>query len=179
MAPLLEAHPVHQPHAGHALLFEGPDDLPAKLEWLHEDRSRMVELGRSAFEWIERERSPQRLRRQRVGFYESLLRNSGPIAAREKAALAGPSLAEAVEDSPLAQLRRTHRSWERRIDYFRAMLEQQPYDYVALRNVIAHAEEHRSEATDLDRLYERLCLLAPEAVPAHRRPAALREFLPA
>jgi hypothetical protein len=87
-------------------------------------------------------------------------------------------LAQAVEEAPLARLRRGHAGWKRRLDLFLAVLEQQPYDYVALRNVIDHREREGAETIELDQLYERLCLLAPEAVPPHRRPSELNEFLP-
>jgi hypothetical protein len=178
VAALLEAHPVHEPHAGRALTFDSPGDLTAKLEWLHEDRARAQALGRRARDWAGRERNAARLSAQRIDFYESLLahRRAGGGAAPAECDC---DIAAAVELSPLAQLRRSHRSWESRIDYFRAMLRQQPYDYVALRSVIAHIEAHSAEAAELDLLYQRLCLLAPEAVPRHRRPAHLQAFLPA
>lgn len=175
VAPLLEAHPVHDGHGATALLFEGPEGLTERLEWLHADRERVRALAGKAHAWARRERNAERLRDQRIAFYESLV-------CENRAAHAGGGgrdIAAAIDESPLARLRRSHRSWERRVDLFRAMLRQQPYDYVALRSVIAHCEANPCEEEELARLYERLSLLAPDAVPPQRRPAFLADFLPA
>lgn len=166
VAALVERHPVHAAHAGRALLFDGPEELTAKLEWLHDDRSRAPELGRRAYAWAARERSAAALSEQRIAFYEGLLGN--PRAQSER-----------VDPSPLEALRGTHRDWASRVDYFRRLLEEQPYDYVALKTVIAHAEANGADKDDLDILYRRLCLLAPGEVPEPQRPAEIRAFLPA
>jgi hypothetical protein len=167
VAALLERHPVYEPHSARALLFDGADDLAAKVEWLLADRRRAAALGRRGWRWAKRERSAAALSAQRAGFYETLLQTPRP---REE---------EAGGVSPLEALRRSHGAWGRRVDYFRRLLEAQPYDYVALRTVIAHGEAHPEEGDDLALLYHRLCLLAPEAVPEPRRPPGIRRFLPA
>jgi hypothetical protein len=167
VAALLERHPVYEPHSARALLFDGADDLAAKLEWLLADRRRATDLARRGWLWAKRERSAAPLAAQRVGFYETLIENTRP---REEAA-------DGV--SPLDALRRNHRASDRRVDYLRRLLEEQPYDYVALRTIIAHGEAHPEEGDDLALLYHRLCLLAPEAVPELRRPPGIRRFLPA
>lgn len=172
VAPLLEAHPVHAPHSGTALLFEGAEELTAQLERLCRDRALARTVGDRAKAWARTERGADRLREQRVGFYGSMARTQ----ARAEAATA--DLDAALAGSPLERLRRSHGSWERRIDFFREMLRHQPYDYIALRTLIAHCEAGSCEEQALRPLYERLCLLAPEAVPQDRRPAALRDFLP-
>jgi hypothetical protein len=59
-----------------------------------------------------------------------------------------------------------------------AVLEHQPYDYFALASTIKRIERENGPAPELDDLYERMCMLAPERVPADRRPARLVRFLP-
>ena len=176
VAPLLEMHPVHSPHGGTGLLFDGPAELTALLEQLHSDRGLARKVGRRAKAWARRERGADRLREQRIRFYESLAA-SGPAPRPRGPDI--PGLEAAVQGAALHRLRRGHRSWERRIDFFREMLRHQPYDYIALRTVIADCEAGDCGEAELDSLYERLCLVAPEAVPERRRPPSLRDFLPA
>ena len=178
VAPLVEAHPVHASHRAHALLFNDPGDMLEKLESLYRDRGYADRVGRQAFEWAARERNLDLLREQRIGFYDRLLSGRGGASPDLSRQETPTDLAQAVEEAPLARLRRGHAGWKRRLDLFLAVLEQQPYDYVALRNVIDHREREGAETIELDQLYERLCLLAPEAVPPHRRPSELNEFLP-
>jgi len=166
VAALLERHPVHAPHDDRALLFAGPEELIAQLEWLHADRTRADALGRRARAWAQAHRGEAVLSRQRTGFYEALLKETRPRP-------------EPVDPSPLDALRGDHRAWPCRVAYFRRLLQEQPYDYAALRTVIAHGEAHPDDAADLDTLYGRLCLLAPEDVPHERRPVPIRPFLPA
>jgi glycosyltransferase involved in cell wall biosynthesis len=177
VVPLLEAHPVHAPHAGTALMFDGPAELTVHLERLYANRALAREIGGRAKAWARRERSADRLREQRIRFYESVARQPGRSSARAEPAI--PDLDAAVGGSPLEQLRRSHRSWDRRIDFLREMLRHQPYDYIALRAVIAHCEAEPGGEAELQSLYERLSLVAAEAVPRDRRPAPLRDFLPA
>ena len=59
------------------------------------------------------------------------------------------------------------------------VLEHQPYDYFALASTIKRLGDQDPAAPALDALYERLCLVAPENVPAARTPAALERFLAA
>jgi tetratricopeptide (TPR) repeat protein len=61
----------------------------------------------------------------------------------------------------------------------RAVLEHNPYDHFALASTIKRIERNDPDAPELGPLYERLCLVAPEDVPAARRPARLDPFLPA
>ena len=61
----------------------------------------------------------------------------------------------------------------------RRVLEHNPYDYFALASTIARIERGEEDGSGLDTLYERLCMIAPEDVPAARRPARLAPFLPA
>jgi tetratricopeptide (TPR) repeat protein len=61
----------------------------------------------------------------------------------------------------------------------RAVLEHNPYDHFALASTIRRIERDDPDAPDLAGLYERLSMVAPEDVPAHRRPARLAPFLPA
>lgn len=167
VAAILEQHPIHAAHADRALLFDGVEALTAKLEWLYEDRSRAVALGCRAHAWVARERSAEALSAQRIDFYGALLQE----------AQADPT---PVDPSPLETLRRSHRDWPSRVAYFRRLLEEQPYDYVALRAVIADAEACRDDdGSCLDTLYRRLCLLAPEDVRQTKRPTDIRGFLPA
>lgn len=81
--------------------------------------------------------------------------------------------------SPLARLRLQHHDQKDRAAYFRAVLEHQPYDFFALSGVIRQLTNDGSETSQLAELYERICLVAPETVPAQHRPASLARFLPA
>jgi hypothetical protein len=81
--------------------------------------------------------------------------------------------------SPFTRLRLRSRSQPDRVAFFRAILEAQPYDYFALSAVIRTLEREDPACADLQALYERACLVAPESVPPERRPAALAPFLPA
>ena len=64
-------------------------------------------------------------------------------------------------------------------DQARAVLEHNPYDHFALASTIRRIERDDADAPELASLYERLCMVAPEDVPAARRPARLAPFLPA
>jgi hypothetical protein len=61
----------------------------------------------------------------------------------------------------------------------RAILEHQPYDHFALWSTIKLLTRADATSPELDGLFERACLVAPEDVPAERRPARLAPFLPA
>jgi hypothetical protein len=61
----------------------------------------------------------------------------------------------------------------------RAVLEHQPYDHFALASTIQRLLRDEPAAPELEELYERACLVAPEAVPLDRRPSRLARFLPA
>lgn len=61
----------------------------------------------------------------------------------------------------------------------RAILEHQPYEHFALASAIKLVEAGDPHAEELDALYERACLVAPDAVPRGRRPPGLTPFLPA
>lgn len=61
----------------------------------------------------------------------------------------------------------------------RAVLDHNPYDHFALASTIRRIERDDEDAPELGALYERLCMVAPEQVPAARRPARLAPFLPA
>jgi hypothetical protein len=80
--------------------------------------------------------------------------------------------------SPFTRLRLRARGQGDRDAFFRAILEEQPYDYFALSAVIRTLERENPASPDLDALYERACLIAPETVPAGRHPASLAQFLP-
>jgi hypothetical protein len=60
----------------------------------------------------------------------------------------------------------------------RAVLEHQPYDHFALASTIRLLEREDPDSPELEVLYERACMLAPEDVPEERRPPRLRPFLP-
>jgi tetratricopeptide (TPR) repeat protein len=60
-----------------------------------------------------------------------------------------------------------------------AVLRHNPYDHFALASTIRRIERDGGDAPELGALYERLCMVAPESVPAARRPARLAPFLPA
>ena len=55
----------------------------------------------------------------------------------------------------------------------RAVLEHQPYDHFALASTIHRLRRDDPASPELDALYERACLVAPQEVPADRRPARL------
>ena len=80
--------------------------------------------------------------------------------------------------SPFTRLRMRARDEKDRDAFFRAILEEQPYDYFALSSVIRTLERDDPASADLEPLYERACLVAPETVPVDRRPASLAQFLP-
>jgi tetratricopeptide (TPR) repeat protein len=61
----------------------------------------------------------------------------------------------------------------------RAVLEHNPYDHFALAGTIRRVEREQPESAELDGLYARASMVAPEDVPAPRRPARLAPFLPA
>jgi hypothetical protein len=61
----------------------------------------------------------------------------------------------------------------------RAVLEHNPYDHFALGSTIRRLEREDPESSELAGLYGRASLVAPEQVPASRRPAQLAPFLPA
>lgn len=81
--------------------------------------------------------------------------------------------------SPFTRLRLRARGQTNRDAFFRAILAEQPYDYFALSAVIRTLEREDPISPDLETLYERACLVAPESVPVERRPPSLAEFLPA
>lgn len=80
--------------------------------------------------------------------------------------------------SPFTRLRLRARGQRDRDAFFRAILEEQPYDYFALSAVIRTLEREDPLSSQLETLYERACLVAPETVLAARRPASLAQFLP-
>jgi hypothetical protein len=103
------------------------------------------------------------------------------LRARAEAAR-NPAAAEAHIErirSPFTRLRLRARGQADRDAFFRAILDEQPYDYFALSAVIAHLERNDPGSHDLQELYERACLVAPENVPSARRPKSLEKFLPA
>jgi hypothetical protein len=175
VAALIEKHPVHEPHKGRALLFDSVEGLGAMLDRLKLNRAEARDLARRAHAWASRERALERLREQRLDFFESLLAAQGRDRPEASEAL---TLEEALAASPVRRLRTGHRSWASRADYFRAVLEVQPFDYIALTNLVDLERRNGAEDEALAGLFERLCLLAPEAVPPHCRPANLHRFLP-
>ena len=60
----------------------------------------------------------------------------------------------------------------------RAVLEHQPYDHFALSSTIRWLLRTDPGAEELDALFARACLVAPEEVPPERRPVRLAPFLP-
>jgi hypothetical protein len=99
-------------------------------------------------------------------------------------AIGASSPAEAEEHieqirSPFTRLRLRARGQTDRDAFFREILAEQPYDYFALSAVIRTLEREDPVSPDLELLYERACMVAPESVPIERRPASLAEFLPA
>jgi hypothetical protein len=81
--------------------------------------------------------------------------------------------------SPLARLRLQHRDQKDMGAFYRAVLEEQPFDFFALSTVIRLLSQRDESSPELDALYERICLIAPETVPFERRPASLARYLPA
>jgi hypothetical protein len=61
----------------------------------------------------------------------------------------------------------------------RSILQHQPYDHFALASTIKLLQARDPYAEELEALYERACLVAPEDVPPSRRPTRLAPFLPA
>jgi hypothetical protein len=178
IAAVLERHPVHEPHAQRALLFNEPHELRSLLQWLHNDRTRVHDYAMRAHAWARQERNAERLRQQRLALYNSLIEGCEPSPTARLIEGAKDRLREAMTNSPLVQLRKKHQGSSDRIGYFQAVLELQPYDYIALRNVIDYAEEHEFDVPGLSALYERMCFLLPESVPHARRPHHLDKFLP-
>jgi hypothetical protein len=111
-----------------------------------------------------------------------LLYSDGVEELRARAVTATrPAEAEAHIErirSPFTRLRLRARGQGDRDAFFRAILEEQPYDYFALFAVIRTLEREDPRSADLEALYERACLIAPETVPVERRPASLAQFLP-
>lgn len=107
------------------------------------------------------------------------------IAAERQLALAlqmqSPRAAEfaARVDSPVARVRLSHGKRDRR-EFLRALLECQPFDYIALstrlRELLAGGAVRSAE---LEELCLRACMIAPELVPVELRPPSLTRFLPA
>lgn len=62
---------------------------------------------------------------------------------------------------------------------FQAMLQRQPYDYLALANRIRELQAQDPTSPELPELFLRTCLIAPELVPAEHRPPGLARYLPA
>jgi hypothetical protein len=58
------------------------------------------------------------------------------------------------------------------------VLEHNPYDHFALASTIKRLERGDPGSPRVAALYERWCMVAPEDVPADRRPARLAPFLP-
>jgi len=81
-------------------------------------------------------------------------------------------------DSPVTRVRLAHRGSERRA-FLRALLEQQPFDYIALSTVLRELLARDGDSEELRKLCVRACLIAPELVPAELRPLSLARFLPA
>jgi hypothetical protein len=105
----------------------------------------------------------------------------GDAVEELRARAIGPSDAEEHIErirSPFIRLRLRARGRSDRDAFFRAILAEQPYDYFALSAVIRALEREDPLSSDLETLYERACLVAPETVPVERRPASLAQFLP-
>jgi hypothetical protein len=99
------------------------------------------------------------------------------IARRTSAAAAAPHVARVR--SPLARLRMTTSPKDGGAAFHRAILREQPYDYFSLCAVIRELQKNEPSSHELDELYARACLIAPEMVPIDRRPESLLRFLPA
>ena len=81
-------------------------------------------------------------------------------------------------DSPVARVRLAHRGSERGV-FLRALLEQQPFDYIALSTLLPELLAGDRDAEELREICVRACLIAPELVPPELRPPSLARFLPA
>lgn len=178
IAAILERHPVHEPHAERALLFDDPHEVRSLLQWLYDDRTRVDDYAMRAHAWALQERSAERLREQRLAFYDSIIGGCQPSSRTRFIEGAKDRLHEAMANSPLVGLGKKHEGLKDPIAYFQAVLETQPYHYIALRNVIDYAEEHELDLPGLSLLYERMCFLLPDSVPHARRPHHLDKFLP-
>jgi hypothetical protein len=178
IAAILERHPVHEPHAQRALLFDEPHEVRSLLQWLYDDRTRVDDYAMRAHAWARQERNAERLREQRLAFYDSMIEGCQPSSTTQFIEGAKDRLHEAMANSPLVQLGKKHEGLKDPIAYFQAVLEIQPYNYIALRNVIDYAEEHELDLPGLSLLYERMCFLLPDSVPHTRRPHHLDKFLP-
>ena len=104
-------------------------------------------------------------------FAELKARAAGRLGLAERA-----RHAEAVR-SPFRRARLG--AFESPAEQSRAVLGPNPYDHFALASTIKRIERDDPDAPELGGLYERLCMVAPEQVPADRRPARLAPFLPA
>lgn len=111
-----------------------------------------------------------------------LLYGDGVAELRARAIMASrPADAETYIErirSPSTRLRLRARRDRDRSAFFREVIREQPYDYFALSAIIHALEREDPSSSELEPLYERACLLAPETVPAERRPASLAQFLP-
>lgn len=81
-------------------------------------------------------------------------------------------------DSPIARLRLEHRGADHRV-FLRALLEEQPYDYIALATLLRDLLARDRDSDEVRDLCARACLVAPELVPPDLRPPTLVRFLPA
>jgi tetratricopeptide (TPR) repeat protein len=264
VAAVLEDAPAHRPHRDRARIYRTTAELLDVLEELFADRAQVEALARAGRDWIERERSPAALARERDGAYRALLArcpngrpapradaasdDDGRLGARlrdasrlapDLALAAGRELvaehpdfdqaqllvarclerlgrhrealehAEAVDPSPVyadlfaelkartaAHVRPAERErhveslrspfrrarlahFDSPLERSRAVLEHNPYDYFALATVIRHLEREDPDSPEIETLWERMCMLAPEGVVPSRRPARLEPFLPA
>jgi hypothetical protein len=100
------------------------------------------------------------------------------VAGRPDLSHADVDFAEVVKASPIERLRESHRLHKDQRAYLRAMLDHQPYDYIALMSAIRELERDNGDSRQLAELYERLCLVAPDAVPIQHRPISLEGLLP-
>jgi hypothetical protein len=80
--------------------------------------------------------------------------------------------------SPLARLRLTMSPQRDGVAFHRAVLDEQPWDYFSLAATLRHLQQSEPDSLELDELYARACLVAPEIVPPDRRPESLVRFLP-
>jgi hypothetical protein len=81
--------------------------------------------------------------------------------------------------SPYRRLRLQQKEARDKLTYYRAVLDEQPYDFFALSAVIRMVARSSPESPELDELYARAALVDPESVPHARRPRELEAFLPA
>ncbi len=80
--------------------------------------------------------------------------------------------------SPLRRARLGAKQATDKLAFYRGVLEHHPYDFFALSAVIRLLSRTEPDSPDLDDLYARAALVAPESVPLDRRPADLAGFLP-